>query len=141
MPVVLLGLLVYWPGYLMRDRGRLGIYTLFQFAGLVYWAAALYYIAAVTQRIVFMLAWVAVWTGVTGQDVEPIMHNIRLVLLVALLHFILIPLNWITCAIGAMLGSIASCSQPYPPGEAPPLMVVHAVRAKAVDNPLGQDAG
>jgi hypothetical protein len=138
VPIVILGNLVYWPGYKARDRGKLGVYTCFQFTGLVYWAVVLAFPTYVLTKFLDALVWCLmslVFLGVVGLVWVPeiwllwLLHAIWAMTLALVILWILVPLNWLTCLIGAILGSIASCSEPYREGEAPPVVVLATIAA------------
>ena len=152
VPVVVLGNLVYWPGYMARDRCRLGVYTVFQFVGLVYWGAVLLYptdallaiLGVLGDFLMFLviLSVIPIWgMGMWLAAPVAILHWLELifwfVLYALVILWVLIPLNWLTILVGAILGSIAWCSEPYREGEGPPVVVLGTIAsdvdAAAVD--------
>ena len=151
VPVVVLGNLVYWPGYVARDRCRLGVYTVFQFVGLVYWGAVLLFPTAVLLailRVLVVLLWWLVLLSVipvlgmggwldTGAIVQGLYSTIWFALWALVILWVLVPLNLLTSLVGAILGSIAWCSEPYREGEGPPVVVLGTIAsdvdAAAVD--------
>lgn len=151
VPVVVLANLVYWPGYVARDWWRLGVYTVFQFVGLVYWGAVLLFPTTVLLAILYVLVVLLLFLvilsvipilGMGGWlDTGAIVQGLGLILwfdlwaLVTL--WVLVPLNLLTSLVGAILGSIAWCSEPYREGEGPSVVVLGTiasdVAAAAVD--------
>lgn len=141
VPVVVLGNQVYWPGYVARDRCKLGVYTGFQFAGLVYWGVVLLFPTAALGAILYVLIWfllLLVWFSVIplggmgvwlvpAEILSMLVHSILVVLCALVILWVLVPLNWLTCLIGAILGAIASCSEPHREGEGPPVVVLGTI--------------
>ena len=152
VPVVVLGNLCYWPGYLRRDRGKIGVYTCFQFVGLFYWSFALLWPTAILGAIIYAAGWLiyilalltfvpigfGVWVG-TGGAILFLLQIVLWTLLALVFYWVVIPLNWLTCLIGAVLGSIATCNEPYAEGEAPPLVLppVVVLATVAIDDSTG----
>ena len=119
-----------------RDRCKLGVYTVFQFVGLVYWGLVLAFPTATILGILYVLAHVlaalvflsvipiggmGIWLSPGLEIFHFLFLTIGYVLLALVTTWVLVPLTWLTCLIGAILGSIASCGEPHGEAETAPV--------------------